>query len=97
LSYGVLRDELDNDYEMSIRLELSAEEVSLLQMCVALVLGGVFQDKVEAGKISNIFKNKPGKLEALYSKLEHSREKKKPDKTTRSRRRLKSNLMEHIR
>jgi hypothetical protein len=77
LSYGVLRDELDNDYEMSIRLELSAEEVSLLQMCVALVLGGVFQDIVEAGKISNIFKNKPGKLEALYSKLEHPRQKKK--------------------
>jgi hypothetical protein len=37
------------------------------------VLGGVFQDKVEAGKISNIFKNEPGKLEALYSKLEHPR------------------------
>jgi hypothetical protein len=67
LPYGVLRDELDNDYEMSIRLDLSAEEVSLLQMCVALVLGGVLQDKVEARKISNIFKNKPGKLEALYS------------------------------
>jgi hypothetical protein len=97
LPYRILRDELDNDYEMSILLELSAEEVSLLQMCIALVLGGVFQDKVEAGKISHIFKNKPGKLEALYSKLEHSREKKKPDKTTRSRRRLKSNLMEHTR
>jgi hypothetical protein len=51
-------------------LELSSEEVSLLQMCVALVLGGVFQNKVEARKISNIFKNYPGKLEALCSKLE---------------------------
>jgi hypothetical protein len=39
-------------------------------MCVALVLGGVFQNKVKARKISNIFKNNPGKLEALYSKLE---------------------------
>jgi hypothetical protein len=48
---GVLRDELDNDYEMPIRLELSVEEMSLLQMCAALVLGGVFQDIVEAGKI----------------------------------------------
>ncbi|HEV2876154.1 MAG TPA: hypothetical protein VGW09_02645 [Nitrososphaeraceae archaeon] len=66
-------------------------------MCDALVLGGVFQDKVEAGKISNICKNEPGKLEALYSKLEHPRQKKKPDKTTRSHRRLKSNLMEHTR
>ena len=73
---GILRDELVNEYEMSIRLELSAEEVSLLQMCVALVLCGVFQDKVEAGKKSNIFKNEPGKLEALYSKLEHPRQKK---------------------
>jgi hypothetical protein len=77
LPHGILRKELDNDYEMSIRLELSAEEVSLLQMCVALVLDGGFQDKVEAGKISNIFKNEPGKLEALYSKLEHPRQKKK--------------------
>jgi hypothetical protein len=51
-------------------LELSSEEVSLLQMCIALVLGGVFQDKVEAKKISNIFKNHPGKLKALYSKLD---------------------------
>jgi hypothetical protein len=54
-------------------LELSSEEVSLLQMCVALALGGVFQDKVKAEKISNVFKNNPGKLEALYSKLEHPR------------------------
>ena len=61
-------------------LELSSEEVSLLQMCVALVLGGVFQNKVEARKISNIFKNNPGKLEALYSKLEYLRQEKKPDK-----------------
>jgi hypothetical protein len=52
-------------------LELSSEEVSLLKMC------GVFQDKIEAEKISNIFKNKPGKLEVLYSKLEHPRQKKK--------------------
>jgi hypothetical protein len=46
-------------------------------MCVALVLGGVFQNKVEAKKISNIFKNKSAKLEALYSKLEHPKQKKK--------------------
>ena len=58
-------------------LKLSSEEVSLLQTCVALVLGGVFQDKIEAEKISKIFKSKPGKLEALYSKLEHPRQKKK--------------------
>jgi hypothetical protein len=58
-------------------LKLSSEEVSLLQTCVALVLGGVFQDKIEAEKISNIFKNKTGKLEVLYSKLEHPWEKKK--------------------
>jgi hypothetical protein len=51
---------------------------------------------MEAEKISNIFKNNPGKLKALYSKLEHPRQKKKkPDKTVRSRRRLKGNLMEH--
>jgi hypothetical protein len=61
-------------------LELSSEEISLLQMCVALVLGGVFQDKVKARKISNIFKNNPRKLEVLYSKLEHPRRRKKPDK-----------------
>jgi hypothetical protein len=61
--------------------KLSSEEVSLLQTCVALVLGGVFQDKVEAEKISNIFKNNPGKLEALYSKLEYPDQKKKSDKT----------------
>jgi hypothetical protein len=58
-------------------LELSSEEMLLLQTCVALALGGVFQDKVEAGKISNIFKSNPRKLEALYSKLEHPRQKKK--------------------
>jgi hypothetical protein len=58
-------------------MELSSEEITLLQMCVALVLGGVFQDKVEAGKISKIFKTKPRKLEALYSKLEHPRQKKR--------------------
>jgi hypothetical protein len=57
-------------------LELSSEEVSLLQMCVALVLGRVFQDKFEAGKISDLFKNKP-ELEVLYSKLEYPRRKKK--------------------
>jgi hypothetical protein len=57
-------------------LELSSEEVSLLQMCVALVLGGIYQDKVKAGKISNIFKNK-SELEVLYSKLEYPRKKKK--------------------
>jgi hypothetical protein len=64
---------LDNNYEMRV-LELSSEEVSLLQMCVALVLGGVFQSKVEARTISNIFKNNPGKLKALYSKLEYALE-----------------------
>lgn len=58
-------------------LELSSEELSLLQMSVALVLGGVFQDEVEAEKILNILKNKPSKLEALYSKLECPRQKKK--------------------
>jgi hypothetical protein len=58
-------------------LELSSEEVALLQMCVALVLGGVFQNKVEAEKISNIFKYNPGKLEALYSKLDYPQQKKK--------------------
>jgi hypothetical protein len=58
-------------------LKLSSEEVSLLKAFVALALGGSFQDKVEAEKISNIFKNKPGKLEALYSKLEHPRQMKK--------------------
>jgi hypothetical protein len=58
-------------------LELSSEEVSLLQMCLALVLGGVFQDKVQGERVSNIFKNNSGKLEALYSKLEHPRKKKK--------------------
>ena len=36
-------------------LELSSEELSLLQMCVALVLGGVFQDKIDVEKISNPF------------------------------------------
>jgi hypothetical protein len=45
MSYLVLRDELDdNGYKMPT-LELSSEEVSLLKMCVALVLGGVFQIK----------------------------------------------------
>jgi hypothetical protein len=62
---------------MPIRVELSSEEISLLKMCVALVLGGVFQDKVRSEKISNIFKNDPGRLEALYSKLEHPGQKKK--------------------
>jgi hypothetical protein len=68
---------MDSDYKMSIRVELSSEETSLLRMCVALVLGGVFQNKVEANKVSNIFKNNPGKLEVLYSKLEHPGQKKK--------------------
>ena len=70
---------MDNDYKMPIRVELSSEEASLLQMCVALVLGGVFQGKVEAKTISKIFKDNPGKLEALYSKLEHPGRKKKPE------------------
>ena len=39
-----------------IRVELGSEEASLLQTCVALALGGVFQNKMEAEKISNIFK-----------------------------------------
>ena len=46
-----------------------SEEASLLQICVALALGGVFQNKMEAEKISNIFKNNPSKLEVLYAKL----------------------------
>jgi hypothetical protein len=58
-------------------LKLSPAEVSLLQMCVALVLGRVFQDKVEAGKISDLFKSKSRELEALYSKLEYPKRKKK--------------------
>ena len=58
-------------------LVLDSEELSLLKACVALVLGGVFQNKVEAEKISNIFKNRPGKFEALYSKLDDPRQKKK--------------------
>lgn len=76
--YPVLSDGLDNDYKMQI-LELSTEEVSLLQMCVALVLGRVFQDRAEGERISNIFKKNPGKLEALYSKLEHPRQIKKSE------------------
>jgi hypothetical protein len=74
---------LDNDYEMSIRLELSSEEVSLLQMCIALVLGGVFQDKVEAGKISNIFKNKKKTRSIVFkirtSKAEEKNQIKQPE------------------
>ncbi len=75
----LLKRASDFSSEILLRIsgELSSEEVSLLKMCVALVLGGVFQDKIEAEKISNIFKNKPGKLEVLYSKLEHPRQKKK--------------------
>jgi hypothetical protein len=67
-------------------LKLSSEEVSLLEMCVALVLGGVLQNKVEAEKISNLIKNKTGKLEVLYSKLEYQPQKKKTNKTCESER-----------
>ena len=76
-------------------LKLSSEEISLLQMCIALVLGGVFRDKVEAEKILTIFKNKPGKLERLYSKLEYARKKKyklKQIEEIEAAERLKSNL-----
>ena len=83
----------NNDYKMRV-LELSSEEVSLLQMCVALVLGGVFQNKVEAEKISNIIKNKTGKLEVLYSKIEYPPQKKKPDKTNQNRRKLNPSQVE---
>jgi hypothetical protein len=58
-------------------LDLSSEELSLLKECVALVLGGVFQNEVVATGISKIIKNKTGKLEALYSKLEYPQQKKK--------------------
>jgi hypothetical protein len=53
--------------------ELSSEEVLLLQTCVALVLGGVFQDNVKARKISDLLQNKSRELEAVYSKLENPR------------------------
>ena len=49
--YWVLSDGLDNDYNMQI-LELSTDEVSLLQMCVALVLGRVFQNRAEGERMS---------------------------------------------
>jgi hypothetical protein len=56
----------------------SAEKKYHSYRCVLLLCwGGVFQNKVEAKKISNIFKNKSAKLEALYSKLEHPKQKKK--------------------
>jgi hypothetical protein len=58
-------------------LELSSEELSLLRECIALVLGGVFQDEAAAPRISNILRNKTEDLEALYSKLEHPRPKKR--------------------
>jgi hypothetical protein len=76
-------------------LKLSSEEVSLLKMCVALVLGGVFQDKIEAEKISNIFKNDPRRLEALFSKLEHTGQKKKPEKQSEAAGDSRATLMEH--
>jgi hypothetical protein len=43
----------------------------------------------ETALVSNIFKNNPRKLEALYSKLEHPSQAQKPGKINRSRRRLK--------
>ena len=46
----ILGDELD-DYMMST-LVLDSEELSLLGACVALVLGGVFQNEVLAISVS---------------------------------------------
>ena len=57
-------------------LDLDSEELSLLRTCVALVLGGVFQDEVTAGKISEIIKKNFTQLEELHSKLENPRQKK---------------------
>jgi hypothetical protein len=52
----VCKRRLDNDYKMPVRC---SEEASLLQMCVALVLGEFF--KINGSeKISNIFKNNTG-------------------------------------
>jgi hypothetical protein len=61
-------------------LKLNSEEVSFLKMCVALVLGGIFQNKVAEEKITNIIKSRSGELEVLYSKLEYPQHKKKADK-----------------
>jgi hypothetical protein len=47
-------------------LVLDSEELSLLRACVALVLGGVYQNKVVATSVSNIIKKKNRKLEELY-------------------------------
>jgi hypothetical protein len=61
-------------------LVLDSEELSLLRACVALVLGGVYQNKVVATSVSNIIKKKNRKLEELYSKLEFSQQKKRARK-----------------
>lgn len=70
-------------------LELDSEELSLLRTCVALALGGVFQDELAAGKISKIIKENFIKLEELHSKLEYPRLTKESNKIKRNRRRLK--------
>jgi hypothetical protein len=65
-------------------LVLDSEELSLLRTCVALVLGGVFQNEVVATSVSNIIKKKNRKLEELYSKLEFPKQKKTARKIVRS-------------
>ena len=65
-------------------LVLESEELSLLKACVALVLGGVFQNEVVATGVSNIIKKKNRKLIELYSKLEFRSRRKERKKTIRS-------------
>ena len=65
-------------------LVLDSEELSLLKACVALVLGGVFQNEVVATGVSNIIKKKNRKLIELYSKLEFRSRRKDRKKTIRS-------------
>ena len=65
-------------------LVLDSEELSLLKACVALVLGGVFQNEVVATGVSNIIKKKNRKLIELYSKLEFRSRRKERKKTIRS-------------
>ena len=48
-SWEFVRDRLDIDYKMPIRVELSSEEAALLQICFALVLGEFFKIN-ESGK-----------------------------------------------
>jgi ABC-type tungstate transport system substrate-binding protein len=68
-------------YEMRT-IVLDSEELSLLRTCVALVLGGVFQNEVVATSVSNIIKKKNRKLQELYSKLELSQQKKRARKNS---------------